>query len=273
MNVRFQFGLPSFYRRKVLFFVSLFFMATLVSSCIASVFSGVSPFVSGVPDELVTTEVELQNVISNSVKPIVIALANDITLTDSLVIPYSKDITLTSNNSENTFHKLIGADGESTIVVETRGVLKLDGIIVTHMNGAHGNGIFVNFGGILYLYAGAISNNTAPIGGGVCTDGDFTVSGGVISGNTAKYNGGGVYVGNGVLSNTGGVISDNIAPKGNNVYTSDDDVSGPEDNSGTSNGNDYSLMAVIVICVCIVGLTTGVVAVGLFFYFRKRMKK
>jgi hypothetical protein len=48
------------------------------------------------PDRIVSNEMELRNAVTNAVGPTVIALANDITLTEQLVIPANKDISLTS---------------------------------------------------------------------------------------------------------------------------------------------------------------------------------
>ncbi len=68
------------------------------------------------------------------------------------------------------------------------------------------------------LSGGVVSNNTAILGGGVCSDDDLGMSGGVISGNTANY-GGGVYVGNGSFNSSGGKVSGNTASQsGNDVY-------------------------------------------------------
>ncbi len=61
------------------------------------------------PDRIVSNEMELRNAVNTAVEPTVIALDNDITLTKQLVIPVSKDITLTST-STSEFFKLIGVD-------------------------------------------------------------------------------------------------------------------------------------------------------------------
>ncbi|MDR0492597.1 MAG: hypothetical protein LBH74_03020 [Nitrososphaerota archaeon] len=61
------------------------------------------------------------------------------------------------------------------------------------------------------LDSGMITNNTADIGGGVCTDCPFSMFGGVISGNVAGNQGGGVYVGAGLFELFSGRISNNTA--------------------------------------------------------------
>jgi hypothetical protein len=118
----------------------------------------------------VKNEEKLKNVISNTPsKRTVIALDNDIALTEALKIPANKDITLTSN-------KIIGAEGKSTIFVDGGGVLRLDGIVVTHVNyaGAVGGGVYVDVNGLLIMYSGEISGNTV-VGGGHFTIGTLLV--------------------------------------------------------------------------------------------------
>jgi hypothetical protein len=135
---------------------SLIFMIALVSSGFASVFSGVSLFVLGAPD-IVSNETELRNAVDTATGSTVIALGKDIALTEStLTIPANKNITLTSSLASG-FYKLIGADGKSTFIVEGGGMLRLDGIIVTHESGKAGSGVTVDSDGTLILYSGEIS--------------------------------------------------------------------------------------------------------------------
>lgn len=59
-------------------------------------------------------------------------------------------------------------------------------------------------------------------GGGVyvCTDANFTINGGTVSGNTATNYGGGVRVGsNGTFTMNGGEITGNAAASGKGVHT------------------------------------------------------
>jgi hypothetical protein len=131
----------------------------------------------------VKTERELVNAVDNAAGPIVIALDSDVTLKDSFIIPAHKDITLTSNNKTN-FFKLIGAPGKSTVTVENAGLLKLAGVIVTHTPDAMGSGVSVNAGGTLVMVGGVIFGNKAySNGGGVYNRGSFSMSGGKISDN------------------------------------------------------------------------------------------
>jgi hypothetical protein len=147
--------------------------------------------------------------------PVTITLNSDVTLTESLVIPANKKITLRSDSSE--FYRLNGADNCYTIVVENSGVLTLDGIIVTHKSKTYGSGVRVYSGGTFIVYSGEISGNRAcrigdayDDGGGVYNDGVFKMLGGEISGNDATLYGGGVY-NRGTFKMSGGKISNNIA--------------------------------------------------------------
>lgn len=148
---------------------SVMFFTLLLAVLIATSFSGV--FLSPVagqttadrtPDRIVGDEMELRNAVDNAVEPTLIALDNDITLTEKLVIPANKDITLTSNK-ESELYKLIGTSYDeygvivggssvSTIIVESNGVLKLDGISVTHTGTRLGYVITINENGKLVLY-------------------------------------------------------------------------------------------------------------------------
>jgi hypothetical protein len=239
VNAKVLFGLRGSFSRKVWFFVSLVFIVVLVFSSFVSMFSGLSLFVLGISDKGVDNEIELKNVINNSAGPTVIALNNDIALTESLVISANKDIMLTSNKAVG-FCRLIGASGESTVIVEAQGILRLDGVTVTHVNCARGSGITVNFGGTFVLLDGEISGNINAMGGGVYNFGSFKMLGGEISNNTADaYQGGGVYVNNGVFEMTGGVISNNIAHHGGGVYNYGGSLSLSGNSKILSNSADY----------------------------------
>jgi hypothetical protein len=238
------------YLHSKAFFFFFLFVAVLISSCFSPIFdSGVSPFASGASDKVVSTETELRNAINNSAGSTIITLNKDITLTETtLTIPAGKDITLTSNSNTKLF-KLIGRHYATTLTVENDGVLKIDGIIVTHelndsMKRTRGIGVYVNSSGTLALYSGEISGNKASSdggsgvyntgsfsmfggaitnnttvnedewyvlsGGGVYNSGSFTMSGGTISGNTASNYGGGVY-NSGNFTMSGGTITNNTS--------------------------------------------------------------
>lgn len=169
----------------------------------------------------VKNEDELKNAINSaSSKGIVIALDNDIALAEVLKIPANKDITLTSNRA-NDFYKLIGADGANTITVEGGGVLRLDGIIVTHANGTEGRGVYVMENGQFIMNDGEVSCNTNTYdmyvwprnGGGVLNMGVFELYGGKISDNKDISGGGGgvCNMGGGTFKMFGGEISGNSA--------------------------------------------------------------
>ncbi|MDR2719733.1 MAG: hypothetical protein LBC03_02880 [Nitrososphaerota archaeon] len=178
----------------------------------------------------VRTGTELKTAVDNAPpdKSVVIALDKDITLTETLTIPNNKDITLTSNKKAG-FFKLIGARHENTIVVYNGGVLRLDGIAVTHANdGGIGSGVIVNVDGTLIMTSGEISGNKAYAGGGVRNNGNFTMLGGKIWGNyvytypSSRGSGGGGLgggvVNSGTFTMSGGTISGNTARIGGGVY-------------------------------------------------------
>ncbi len=82
-------------------------------------------------------------------------------------------------------------------------------------NDINGGGVYVGQNGYFNLYGGEVSDNhandTNESGGGVYVDdGTFTMEGGKVSGNTAKFDGGGVSVhGSGTFNMKGGEISGN----------------------------------------------------------------
>jgi predicted outer membrane repeat protein len=229
---------------------ALLFLLLSLCLLLSVTFADYSFFVSGEPDTVVSNETELRNAINNAQagKSVVIALDQDITLTEStLTIPANKDITLTSNKeselyrligtSYDEFGIIVGGSSVSTITVESNGVLKLDGISVTHTDTRMGYVITVNENGKLIMYTGLISskiggvynvgtflmqggeisNNSALNGGGVRNRGIFRMSGGELSGNSAGNDGGGVY-NEDTFEMSGGEISGNSGATGGGVY-------------------------------------------------------
>ena len=158
-------------------------------------------------------------------------------------------------------------------------------------------GNFVGYGGgvanygTFKMFGGEISGNTARYGGGVYNlrEGVFEMRGGEICNNRATLWGGGVYNARGAFNWLGGTISGNTASDYTDVFPdgggssnggNDGNSGGSGGNGGSSDGNGgisegdgYSLKDVIIVCVGVVGLVVGVVAVGLFFYFGRRMKQ
>jgi hypothetical protein len=225
---------------RSLLMVSLL-VVVLVSSLFVCVFMMICSSGASLENAVyVKNETELKDANNNvpNGKSSIIALDNDITLTRyeepdytynyqlaTLIIPANKDIALTSNRSSG-FYKLIGAvenvNHMNTILVGGGGILRLDGVIVTHKNGFLGRGVHVQSrgsDGALYLYSGEISGNainTPFAGGGVANGGTFIMSGGKISGNKAGGNCGGVYTG-GSFVMSGGEISGNTARYGGGV--------------------------------------------------------
>jgi hypothetical protein len=85
------------------------------------------------------------------------------------------------------------------------------------ISGNTGGGVYVG-GGNFEMSGGVITGNTANVGGGVLVGGYFVMSGGLITGNTANE-GGGVYVNDRTSFNmTGGTITGNLALRGGAVF-------------------------------------------------------
>jgi hypothetical protein len=202
MNVKSKVNSRYLYDKRL--FVSLLLLAVLLlSPCFISIFSNsISPFALGASDKIVNNELELKNAVNNAVGPTVIALANDITIMEQLVIPIDKDITLTSISASEFFKLIGGYTGrtgvgppygynlpDAVIFVQGNGVLRLDGIVVTctYDPVAWNKLIRVRVSGTLILYNGELSGN--PGGHGVVNAGTFKMYGGKISNNV----GSGVY--------------------------------------------------------------------------------
>jgi hypothetical protein len=296
VNVVLGFGV----RRSRLLLVSLILVVLLCSLFSCTMVVGAKTSLKGAIH--VSDEVELKNAVSNAKSgiQIVIAIDNDISLTEGmLVIPAGKDITLTSNKAIG-FYQLIGAKAMTrdpnlffdtyydTVVVMGGGVLRIDGVIVTHAKGIKGTGVRVGSDGTLIMYDGKISGNNLPraylghaawtgYGGGVHNSGIFEMYGGEITNNTA-YCGGGVY-NVGTFTMYDGIISDNAADYGGGVYGTVDRFGGeiynnttknkpyPENNSDTS--ENTALIFITVICVGAMVIMGVVMVLISYFKYRK----
>jgi predicted outer membrane repeat protein len=179
----------------------------------------------------VGTETELRNAVNEVTREtsVIIIFDRDIYLTETTLAIFPRtEVTLRSNTelakeSGVKFFRLIGVSDVSTITVESGGVLKLDGIIVTHNEGDYGRGVDVNLDSILRMTDGEISNNTSNHGG-IHNLGSFTMSGGKILDNTATETGGGIC-NQGKVNLSGGKISGNTAETGGGVSNSNDKMS------------------------------------------------
>jgi hypothetical protein len=257
VNIKFKSDLCGFCSRKTLVF-TLLLMLTLVSSSFISVANG-QLWCGNMFEIYVENEVELREAISAAPdRHYMIGITEDIVLEKPLEISKGKNIGLGGNRC------LIGANGVDTVIVKSGGWLALwNGVIVTHVAGDTGRGVYVERGGVLELFICEISGNTAAKGGGVYNEGtvrmvlsDGIVSGsGVISGNTA-VEGGGVY-NTGTFTLEGGMISNNKADVGGGVYNnfsgSNFTMTGGEISGNTAtgggdvhnSGNFYRLSGVI----------------------------
>ena len=111
-------------------------------------------------------------------------------------------------------------EGEGGAVSINGGTFNMYGGEIRWNEARLGGGVYVGNGGSVLLLRSTISGNTATDGGGVFVRvGEFTMSGGTISGNTADNNGGGVYVvEGGTFTKTGGIITGlEDDPSGGNV--------------------------------------------------------
>jgi hypothetical protein len=119
----------------------------------------------------------------------------------------------TSTNDEN---RLDAGGSRRVLFVEKADVTLAEGLTLTGGRAADGGGVYIK-GGSFTMSGGTISGNTArDDGGGVyLDDGTFALSGGTINGNHAESDfygdGGGVFVNYGTFTMTDGTISGNTA--------------------------------------------------------------
>ncbi|MDR0797181.1 MAG: hypothetical protein LBE70_00460, partial [Nitrososphaerota archaeon] len=142
MNVKANSVLRVFGSKETLGFTSLLLMLMLVFAPLISVANETST----VPDVVVRNETELLNAISTAPnkKSFVIGINEDIILKNSLEIPKNKNITLVIFNVTSSFVSLIGRDNMDTIIVKDSGTLVLlNGVVITHINGDNGRGVYI----------------------------------------------------------------------------------------------------------------------------------
>ncbi|MCL2642322.1 MAG: hypothetical protein FWD52_02230 [Candidatus Bathyarchaeota archaeon] len=260
----FKFSLLYFFSKKTLpFIVSLLFIITLLFV----------PFISEVNEWIgwdveVKNEAELREAISVALDntEYVIGLSKDITLEKSLDIPVGKSIVLVGVG--DVVWRLVGANNQNTISVF--GLLTIDGICVTHVEGDSGRGVYVGNGGTFTMLGGVISgNNIDDAGGGVCiNESVFVMLGGEITGNTATT-GGGMYSTNSSIERRGGTIWGNNATRATSSYNDVAQVEvgkRPSDlhRSDEVDESPYFLFGIVAVIV--------VVVIVLLFY-RSKMRK
>ena len=152
-----------------------------------------------------------------------IMLVGNIEVTDSIVIPFDRDIILLDPLGDAS---LYASDGNFPIVV-IDGTLTLDGPAITRTGlnrGTETRGVRVNSNGNFIMESGVIENHATEAinpgaevgrGGGVFVNGgSFVMNGGYIRNNEAIRSfasGGGVFINNGTFIMSGGTISDNRA--------------------------------------------------------------
>jgi uncharacterized repeat protein (TIGR02543 family) len=153
------------------------------------------------------------------------------TIASGVTLTLGNNVSL-QGRSSNT-DSLVYVNG-GTLVMESGS--KISGNSNTSGTG-NGGGVHVASGGVFTMSGGTISGNTAYWNGsGVFVRGTFTQSGGTINGNTTTANGGGVMVySNGTFTQSGGTISNNTAASyGGGVYV----VGTFTQSGGTISGNN-----------------------------------
>ena len=162
--------------------------------------------------------------------------------------------TLTMNTgttiSDNAATSATGAGGG--IYIENGGKFYLNGGTISNNEAsAAGGGVFVLSGGTFEMTSGKISGCTAPIssngeGGGICSNGTLSISGGSIEENSGTIGAGVCVKGGSVTITTGCSITKNTAvTNGNNIYISSgaSSVSVPAGNNSfyddTTNATGY----------------------------------
>ena len=144
--------------------------------------------------------------------------------------------------SENIFANATSRYGGNVYVGS--GTFEMEGGTISGGNGTYGGGVFVCNNSTFTMKGGEISGGNAEYGGGVYVTGSestFTMKGGTIGGNVGGENtantenkGGGVYVYSGEFTMTGGIISGNNATYGGGVYVYSGEFTM---NGGTISGN------------------------------------
>jgi len=105
--------------------------------------------------------------------------------------------------------------------VTVTGIFIMYGGTICNNNSTYGGGVYIFSTGALEMFGGKISENEASYGGGVCGDGQkVTMKGRIISNNTSRENGGGVYLARGTFEMSGGTITKNTSKMlgGGGVY-------------------------------------------------------
>ena len=196
---------------------------------------------------------ELRQAVQNAPvnTPVTISVTQSFNITGTITIPAGRDITITSDAIIRTLKRGLGVT-DDLFTVESEASLTMENItidgnkdnyIILNANGSlvivsgtfimnngtrlqnnridgtnYGGGVHVQNHGTFTMTGGTISGNSARYGGGVDVyDSTFTMTGGTISGNSATYDGGGVNVRYSTFTVTGGAITGNSAGSGGGV--------------------------------------------------------
>lgn len=146
-------------------------------------------------------------------KPLVITITQDFSTTESFKIPNGKNITIKDDGTSRTLDCPHKGDKHKFFLVEDGGKLTLQGKI-TLQGADNGNdeqyALYVEDGGTAEIKDNVTITGFKNNGDGcVYTNGTLIMSGGIITGNRARF-GGGVYIfNNGIFEMTGGSIERN----------------------------------------------------------------
>ena len=160
--------------------------------------------------------------------------------------------TLTLWNGSISGNSIVGNGGGVCVgwsYQDRKGIFNMHGGSITGNTATNsGGGVYLeNYYCTFTMTGGSITNNTADLGGGVWSEGTFTMHNGTISGNTATDNDGGVACANGTFTMNDGTISGNTATNnGGGVYVSD--CCTFTMNDGTINGNSASYGGGVASC-------------------------
>jgi hypothetical protein len=184
-------------------------------------------------NDLSTTGLKLKHTDMEKTSPALVTIdggGRNIKLTPQAITPFItvgdgvkltlKNIAFDCADDNNTVYhnfQFIKVESGGYLIMETGAYIR------GFKTNGNGGGVYVDSGGNFTMSGGEISGNTGYYGGGVYVKvGTFTMSGGTISDNTAlsNGNGGGVYVNGGTFTMSDGTISGNTANSygGGGVY-------------------------------------------------------
>lgn len=163
----------------------------------------------------------------------------------------SGTLTMESGSTISGSKTTSSAGSGGGVFVDSSGKFYMNGGTISGNEAKYGGGICVSSGGLFEMTGGKISGCTAPIasngeGGGICSNGTLSISGGSVEENSGTIGAGVCVKGGSVTITTGCSITKNTAvTNGNNIYISSgaSSVSVPAGNNSfyddTTNATGY----------------------------------